>query len=173
MGRLTPDIITCGDWQQPAEDRYRLSREMLGVVLDLAFPLFIVERSPLLIRDLDVLSEISRRAWVGVVFSLSNVDPALKQAFEPRSPGVRCRLQAMEALAQAGIQVGASLMPILPIVGDDERHLDDTIRAIKDHGGSFVMGGGLTMDGVQAERTLAAARRTDPTLALGWQRLYN
>jgi DNA repair photolyase len=173
LGRLTPDIITCGDWQQPAEDRYHLSREMLGVVLDLAFPLFIVERSPLLPRDVDVLGEINRRAWVGVVFSLSNVDPALKQAFEPRSPGVLRRLQAMGALAKAGIQVGASLMPILPAVGDDERHLDDTIRAIKDHGGSFVMAGGLTMDGIQAERTLAAAQRVDPAQAAQWQRLYN
>ena len=173
LSHLPPDIIACGDWQQPAEDRYRLSREMLGVVLELAFPLFIVERSPLLIRDLDILSEINRRAWVSVVFSLSNIDPALKQAFEPRSPGVRRRLQAMEALAQAGIQVGASLMPILPIIGDDDRHLDDTIRAVIDHGGSFLMGGGLTMDGVQAKRTLAVAQRLDPSLAAQWRRMYN
>jgi len=173
LGRLAPDVICCGDWQQPAEGRYRLSRAMLEVVRDFSFPLFIVERSPLLARDLDLLIEINQRAWVGVTFSLSSVDPALKRAFEPHSPGVKRRLQAMEALAQAGILAGASLMPILPHIGDDEQHLDGAIRAIKDHGGSFVMAGGLTMDGAQAERTLTAARQLNPTLAAQWRKLYN
>ena len=85
LPRLDREVIACGDWQQPAEDRHRLSRGMLEVVRDLGFPLFIVERSPLLTRDLGLLVEINQRAWVGVVLSMSNVDPALKQAFEPQS----------------------------------------------------------------------------------------
>jgi DNA repair photolyase len=172
LPKLARDVISVGDWQRPAEDRYRLSRGMLEVVRDLGFPLFIVERSPLLARDLDLLAEINARAWVGVTYSISSVDPALKRAFEPRSPGVRLRLRAMAQLADAGILVGANLMPVLPCVGDDEAHLDDTIRAVKDHGGAFVLGGGLTMDGVQAERSLAAACRLDPELEPRWRKLY-
>jgi DNA repair photolyase len=169
---LAYETISVGDWQQPAESRYRLSRGMLEVVRDLGFPLFIVERSPLLIRDLDLLADINERAWVGVLFSISNVDPALKRAFEPRSPGIKSRLQAMEKLASAGILVGTSMMPIIPVMGDDEKHLEDMIRATKDYGGSCVLSGGLTMDGVQAELTLAAARRFDPTLEAPWRELY-
>ena len=165
--------ISVGDWQQPAEDRYQLSRGMLEVVRDLGFPLFIVERSPLLTRDLDLLVEINRAdPGSGVLFSISSLDPALKRAFEPRSPGVKRRLQAMENWPSAGILVGTSLMPVLPFVGDDEAHLEDLIRATKDHGGSFVLAGGLTMDGVQAERTLAAALRLDPALEPRWRELY-
>ncbi len=173
LPRLEYEVIACGDWQRPAEDRYRLSRGMLEVVHDLGFPLYINERSPLVTRDLDLLVEIDRKAWVGVSFSISSVDPALKRAFEPRSPGVESRLRAMDKIAQAGILVGASLMPVLPFVGDDEQHLDDTIRAIKDHGGSFVLGGGLTMDGVQAGRTLSAACRFDPALEPRLRELYD
>jgi DNA repair photolyase len=172
LPRLQPDVIACGDWQRPAEDRYRLSRGMLEVVRDLGFPLFVVERSPLLTRDLDLLADINRRTWVGVVFSISSTDPVLKRAFEPFSPGVRRRLRAMARLADAGIQVGTAMMPIFPFVGDDERHLDDMVRATKDHGGTFVMSGGLTMDGAQAERTLAAACRLDPELVPRWRELY-
>ena len=172
LPRLDREIITCGDWQQPAEQYYRLSRGMLEVVCDFGFPLFIVERSPLLTRDLDLLVEINQRAWVGVVYSMSNVDPTLKQAFEPHSPGIKRRLQAMERLASAGILVGTSLMPILPLIGDDDRRLEDVVIATREHGGSFVMAGGLTMDGVQAERTLEAARRFDPALEAGWRELY-
>ncbi|MEA3341012.1 MAG: hypothetical protein U9R15_13700, partial [Chloroflexota bacterium] len=167
------ETISVGDWQRPAEDRYTLSRGMLEVVRDLGFPLFIVERSPLLTRDLDLLVEINQRTWVGVLFSISSLDPALKRAFEPRSPGVKLRLRAMEKLASAGILVGVSMMPIFPFVGDDEAHLEDLIRATKEHGGSCVLAGGLTMDGVQAERTLAAARRLDPALEPRWRELYN
>ncbi len=172
LSRLERDVIACGDWQRPAEDRYRLSRAMLEVVRGLGFPLFIVERSPLLTRDLDLLVEINQQAWVGVVFSISSVDPALKRAFEPHSPGVKRRLQAMQQLASAGILVGTSLMPVFPFVGDDEGHLADVVCATRDHGGSFVMGGGLTMDGVQAERTMEAARRFDPGMETRWRELY-
>jgi len=170
---LEREVISVGDWQRPAEDQYRLSRGMLEVVRDASFPLFIIERSPLLARDLDLLAEINERAWVGVLFSISSLDPALKQAFEPRSPGVKRRLEAMEKLANAGIYAGTSMMPVLPFIGDDEKNLEDLVRATKDHGGQCVLAGGLTMDGVQAQRSLAAARRLDPTLEERWRGLYD
>jgi DNA repair photolyase len=173
LPRLAHEVISVGDWQQPAEDHYRLSRGMLEVVCDQGFPLFIIERSPLLTRDLDLLTEINRQTWVGVLFSISNLDPTLKGAFEPRSPGVKRRLEAMSKLAGAGILVGTSIMPIIPCVGDNERHLDDLVRATKDHGGTCVLAGGLTMDGVQADWTLAAARRLDPALETRWRELYH
>ena len=81
LPHLEPQIISVGHWQQPAEDRYKLSRGMLEVVRDLGFPLYINERSPLLTRDLDLLVEINQQSWVGVAFSLSGIDPALKQPF--------------------------------------------------------------------------------------------
>jgi len=173
LSRLKSDVVACGDWQQPAEDRYQLSRQMLEVIYNLGYPLVVIERSPLLTRDLDLLVEINRKSWVGVVLSLSNVDPALKRAFEPRSPGLKRRLKAMETLASANILVGAALIPIIPFAGDYEAHLEDAVVATKEHGGAFVLAGGLTMDGVQAERTLSAVRRFDPELEAHWRRLYN
>jgi DNA repair photolyase len=173
LSQLEVDVISSGDWQQPAEDRYRLSRGMLEVVHEHAFPLFIVERSPLLTRDLDLLTEINRQTWAGVVYSMSNVDGDLKRAFEPRSPGIKRRLQAMAELASAGIQVGTSLMPVMPFVGDDDAHLEDAVLATRDHGGTFVMAGGLTMEGAQAKRTLAAFQNLDPGLESQLRQMYN
>jgi DNA repair photolyase len=173
LSKLEVDVIAAGDWQQPAEDRYRLSRAMLEIVHQLRFPLFIVERSPLLVRDLDLLAEINNQAWVGVVFSISSLDPNLKQTFEPRSPGVYRRLETMQQLAEAGILVGTALMPVIPMLGDKKHLLEDVIRATKDHGGKFVMAGGLTMDGIQAERTLQAAVSYDPGLEEQLRQLYS
>jgi hypothetical protein len=146
---------------------------MLEVVNEFGFPLFIIARSPLLIRDLDLLVEINQRSWVGVLYSISNLNPALKSAFEPRSPGVKRRLHAIAELSSAGIYAGVSMMPIIPFVGDSCAHLEDIVLATKDHGGSCVLGGGLTMDGVQAERTLEAARCLDPELVSRWRKFYN
>jgi hypothetical protein len=64
-------------------------------------------------------------------------------------------------------------MPIFPFVGDNEAHLNDVVRATKDHGGSFVLGAGLSMDGVQAARTLAAGRNLDPAVEPTWREMYN
>jgi len=67
----------------------------------------------------------------------------------------------------------AVLMPVIPFLGDDEVHLEHVVRTTKDHGGSFVLAGGLTMDGIQAERTLEAARRFDPAMESRLRELYN
>ncbi|MHB0878087.1 MAG: hypothetical protein ACYC5O_18795 [Anaerolineae bacterium] len=162
LPRLQPDVVGMDGWQQQAEERYRLARGMLEVVLELGWPLGIIERSPLLLRDLDLLTEIDRKAGVGVALSFSNVDPEVKRAFEPNSPGLRRRLLTMERLAAAGILTGMALMPVIPIVGDSDRQMEDTVVATKDHGGRFVCVGAMTMEGDQARRTLEASRRFRP-----------
>jgi DNA repair photolyase len=172
LSRLPVEVIGCGDWQQPAERVYRLSRRMLEVVLEQRFPLFLVERSPLLSRDLDLLVEIDRRSWVGVVFSISSLDPVLKRAFEPRSPGVRQRFRAMEQLATAGLKAGTALMPVIPVLGDTDEQLEEVVRRTRDHGGAFVMAGPLTMEGDQARRTLAAALSLRSDVEGSWRELY-
>ena len=66
-----------------------------------------------------------------MAYGISSLDPALKRVFEPHSPGTRRRLQAMERLSQAGILVGAALMPVLPLrwlreektVGDNSKEV--------------------------------------------------
>lgn len=81
-------------------------------------------------------------------------------------------MQAMDKLAEAGLTVGTALMPALPFIGDRESELEQVIQATKDHGGTFVLGGGLTMEGVQAERTLEAYREYDPDLVERVRELY-
>ena len=169
---LPKEIISVGDWQQPVESKYQLSREMLKIVLDYQFPLFIIERSPLLLRDIDLLEEINQASWVGVLFSVSCLNPKVKKAFEPYSPGVKRRLKAMERLAGVGITTGLSMMPILPYICDQEVDLESLIIAAKDHGASCVLAGGLTMDGVQADYTLSVVREYDPSLEYKYRSLY-
>jgi hypothetical protein len=108
-----------------------------------------------------------------VAFSFSSLDPTFKQVFEPRSPGFKIRLKAMQTLSCAGILAGTALMPIMPFVGDSEAQIEEIVRATEEHGGSFVMAGGLTMAGIQAQRTLRAVQKIDPELEARWRWLYD
>ncbi|MBI9043822.1 MAG: hypothetical protein JEZ06_05010 [Anaerolineaceae bacterium] len=172
LPRLEKEIISVGDWQLPAEKHYRLSRAMLEVVLEEKFPLFIIERSPYLTQDLDLLVEINEQSWAGVLFSISSLDKDLKLAFEPFSPGVHQRLKAMEQLALKGITVGTAMMPIFPMVGDKKQQIEDLVKATRDHGGICILAGGMTMNGVQAQLTFDAASRFDQGLEARWNVFY-
>lgn len=79
----------------------------------------------------------------------------------------------MSSLASQGILVGVGLIPILPALSDDRAHLEEVIKAAKDHGASFILAGGLSMAGIQAERTLQAAGRLEPNVVSEWRRLYD
>jgi len=170
--KLEKDIIYCGDWQQPAEERYRLSRRMLEIVLEYEFPLLIIERSPLLARDIDLLVDIRERSWVYVLISISSLDPLVKHAFEPRSPGITRRLKLMEKLAARNIPVGVALMPVFPYISDSRDSLREAIRAAKAHGASVILAGTLSMDGAQAERTIRVVQKYWPHLGSKWRDLY-
>ena len=148
LGRSPVDMVFTGDYQ-PAERKFELSRRLLEVCFDLGFPVFVLERSPLVVRDLDLLQAIHERARVVVAFSLIATPESHHytqvSALERLSPSAEKRLAAMERFAAAGITTGTCFMPILPGLCDDDANLEAVVRATADHGGSFVLGGGLTL----------------------------
>ena len=100
------DIITIGDWQ-PIEQKYRLSRAMLAITKELNFPVFINEKSPLIVRDLDLLSKINQESYANVGFSIiTDQDDATRKLFEPKAPSVQSRFEAMAKIADADIMTG-------------------------------------------------------------------
>lgn len=148
LGRSPVDMVFTGDYQ-PVERKFQLSRRMLEVCHELGFPVFVLERSPLVVRDLDMLLGIHERARAVVAFSLIATPEsrhyAQVRALERLSPSAAKRFAAMERFAAAGIPTGTCFMPILPGLCDDDANLEAVVRATVDHGGSFVVAGGLTL----------------------------
>jgi DNA repair photolyase len=142
------DVIFTGDYQ-PLERKFEVSRRMLEVCADLGFPVMILERSPLVLRDLDILQTIHKKAGAVAAFSLiyteSSPRAGILRQMEGLAPPPARRLVAMEKIAASGILTGACVMPILPHLCDDRSNLEDLIRAIADHGGTFVLAGSLTL----------------------------
>jgi DNA repair photolyase len=125
---------TATDPYQPAEGRFRLTRACIVELTRADTPFSIVTRGPLVVRDIDVLQEASARVEVSVYVSVPTLDERVWRTTEPGTAPPRSRLEAVRRLAEAGIDVGVGMAPILPGLSDRPEQLDAVVRAARDAG---------------------------------------
>jgi DNA repair photolyase len=175
LSRAPVGLVGTGDYQ-PAERKFGLSRRMLEVCLELGFPVSVLERSPLVLRDLDLLQAIDDRATACVFFSIVSTPDSANydtvRQLERLAPPPEKRFAAMEQLARAGILTGTCMMPILPGLCDDDANLQYVVKWTAQHGGQFVLAGGLTMADQQREYFLGILDERFPRLADRYRALY-
>jgi DNA repair photolyase len=122
------------DPYQPAEGRYRLTRACLEELAAASNPLSIITRGPMIVRDVDVLSEAARRAEVSVTFSIPTLDEEVWRKTEPSTAHPRQRLRALSRLVDAGIRACVGMAPVLPGISDRPEQLAEVVRAARDAG---------------------------------------
>jgi DNA repair photolyase len=175
LSRLPVDMVFTGDYQ-PVERKFKLSRQMLDVCLELGFPVFVLTRSPLVTRDLDLLQTINQRSKVVVAFSIISTPAAPEylpiSKLEGLSPKADQRYKAMEEIARADILTGTVAMPLLPGLCDNDRNLEFLAKWTAGYGGKFVLAGGLTLADQQKEFYMRFIRRDHPDLIPFYLRLY-
>ena len=108
------------DPYQPVERTLKLTRSVLEVLERFGHPLSIVTKSAGVLRDTDILGRMAKRGLVRVWLSVTTLDPALARKMEPRAAAPRRRLEAVTALAAAGIPVGVLAAPMIPGLNDAE-----------------------------------------------------
>lgn len=123
------------DCYQPIEASYRLTRRLLEVCARHRQPVGVITKSSLVRRDVDVLSDLARRGRLKVAISAAMPDDELGRALEPWASPISRRFEAMRVLADAGIEVGVSLAPIIPGVNDSA--VATLLERARDHGASF------------------------------------
>jgi DNA repair photolyase len=126
------------DPYQPAEGKYRLTRACLEVLRDASNPFSIITRGPMILRDLDVLVEGSRRAAVAVTFSIPTLDEDVWRRTEPSTAHPRQRLRALRELVDAGVKASVGMAPILPGISDRPEQLREVVRAAREAGATGV-----------------------------------
>ena len=99
------------DPYQPLEERYRLTRECLKILVRNGWPVFVQTRSPLVLRDMDILQGAAD-SEVGM--SIATADDGIRKLFEPDAPRTEDRIDALERLHRAGIRTYAMIAPMLP-----------------------------------------------------------
>jgi DNA repair photolyase len=126
------------DPYQPAEGRYRLTRGCIEAFAEAANPFGLITRGPMIVRDLDVLTEAARRAKVSITFSIPTLDEDVWRKTEPSTAHPRQRLRAVKELVDAGIKVGVGMAPILPGISDRPEQLREVVSAARQAGATGV-----------------------------------
>ncbi len=169
------EVVAIGaatDPYQPAEGHFKLTRACLEALRDAANPFSIITRSPMIVRDLDVLVEAGRRADVRVVFSVPTLDTDVWRRTEPSTPPPRRRLEALTRLVEAGIDAGLGMAPILPGISDAPEQLEEVVRAAREAGATSVWANLLYLKPGTREHFLDALARDWPEELDRYERLY-
>jgi DNA repair photolyase len=106
------------DCYQPIERRYRIMRGILELLAECRHPLTITTKSALIERDLDLLGPMAEQNLVKAFISITTLDEKLARRLEPRAASPRRRLDAVRALAAAGVPCGVMVAPVIPALTD-------------------------------------------------------
>jgi DNA repair photolyase len=123
------------DPYQPVERQLGITRRCLEVLAEFRNPVAVVTKNHLVTRDADHLSALAAHDAASVAVSITTLDPELAGRLEPRASSPRRRLAAIEALAAAGVKVGALVAPIIPGLNDHE--IPAILKAVAQAGGHF------------------------------------
>ena len=133
------------DPYMPIEKKVNLTGRALQAIAQFRFPVHIITKSDLVLRDLDVLRDI-KRVYAAVSFTLTTTDDALAKKIEPAASLPSARLRAIESLAANDIYTGVTMMPILPFLEDDEENIRQIVARAADAGASYILASfGMTL----------------------------
>jgi DNA repair photolyase len=161
------------DPYQWVEGRYRLMRGIWEALRDARNPCSILTKSPLVLRDIDLLREIAEVTEVSASFSVPTLDEKPWRASEPHTPHPRARLEAVAELNRAGIPTGILIAPLMPGINDDPRQVAAIVEAARDAGASSIGGIALHMRGEVRDVFMSWLREARPELVARYERLYD
>jgi DNA repair photolyase len=170
--RETVSIGAATDPYQPAEGRFRLTRACLVELAAAWTPFSVITRGPLVVRDVDVLQEASSRAEVVVYFSVPTLDERVWRTTEPGTAPPRSRLEAVRRLAEAGLDVGVGMAPILPGLSDRADQLGAVVRAARAAGARSIWASVLHLRPGTREHFLEALARDWPEEVGRYEQLF-
>ena len=166
-------IGTATDPYQPAERHFEVTRSLLRALrqaegLDVA----ITTKSPLILRDLELLCELDRVHTVTVNMTLTTLDPRRARKLEQRAPEPQARLRAVRRLTASGIATNIYCMPLMPGINDDAENLAPLFSAARDAGAFDVVPSPLFLRPAARDRFLPWLSREFPGLVARYRRLY-
>jgi DNA repair photolyase len=143
------------------EKKYGLTREALKIIAKHKFPLHVITKSDLILRDIDLLREVEKNAIIpadlskkfnrGLIisFSFSTLDDKVGKIFEPGATKPSKRLETLSKMIKEDFYAGVSLMPLIPFISDTKEHLELLFSAFRNAGANYAMPATITLFGDQ------------------------
>src|SRR3954447_10463911 len=161
------------DPYQWVEGRYKLMRGIWEVFRDFRNPCSILTKSPLLLRDLDLLKEIQEVAHVSACLSVPTLDEKAWRATEPHTPNPKARLEAVAELNRNGIPTGVLVAPLMPGINDEPAMVERLVETAMEANATYIGGQTLFLRGAVREIFFAWLRDHRPDLIPRYERLYS
>jgi DNA repair photolyase len=177
LGKVKADesiaLGTATDPYQPAERRYEVTRAILEeFARHRGFELGIVTKSNLIVRDLNVLQQVAQSNKLSVHVTITTLDADLARILEPRAPRPDLRVDAVRALAQAGLRVGISCSPVVPGITDSPKDLEALVRTASESGADYVFANPLFLKPCSAAVFLPFLEQHFPHLVERYRQRY-
>ena len=153
-GNIT--LATVTDAYQPLEEQYGITRACLEALVGYDWPVCILTKSALVLRDLELITELKD---VEVAFTITTMDDEVRRRFEPGSSPIPERLEALHTLRDAGIPTWAFCGPLLPFLSDGEAEINALFGELKRAGVAYVLVDSMKLRSPvwhRVRRTLAA-----------------
>jgi DNA repair photolyase len=163
---------TATDPYQPIEGHYKLTRRAIELLARARTPVGLVTKGPMVVRDRDVLLELSRAAECTVCMSVPTVDDEAWRTLEPGTAHPLQRLRAVRELVDAGINAGVLMAPIVPGFSSARSKVERTIKAVADHGARFLGYNVMHLEDGTRAHFMAFVEREFPALRPPLERLY-
>jgi DNA repair photolyase len=160
------------DPYQWVEGRYKLMRGIWETLRDAANPCSILTKSPLVLRDLDLLKQIGERTQVSACLSVPTLEEKAWRATEPHTPHPRARLEAVAELNRAGIPTGILIAPLMPGINDAPEHVERIVELATEAGATYIGGQTLFLRGSVRGIFFDWLREHRPELLERYEALY-
>ncbi|HEY6615598.1 MAG TPA: radical SAM protein [Vicinamibacterales bacterium] len=173
--RWTNDLVALGtatDCYQPIEGFYKLTRGVLEAFCDFSTPTGVVTKGPMVVRDKDVLLDLSAKTDVTVCISVPCVDEDVWRALEPGTAPPLQRLRAVKELVDSGVRAGVLMSPIVPGISSKPALIERTVKAIADHGARFIGSNVMHLEEGTRDHFMRWLAEEYPHLIDGYHRLY-
>jgi DNA repair photolyase len=165
-------VGTATDPYQPIEGHYKLTRRCLEVLARGRTPIGLITKGPMIVRDCDVLMDVTRAAGCRVCMSVPSVDEEAWRILEPGTAHPLQRLRAVRQLVDAGIHAGVLMAPIVPGFSSSREKLERTVKSIADHGACFVGCNVMYLQDGTRSHFMAFLEREFPAMVPRYERLY-
>jgi len=163
---------TATDPYQPIEGHYKLTRRSIEALLAARNPVGIVTKGPMIVRDADLLADLSAVASCTVYLSVPTVDEDAWRVLEPGTAHPLQRLRAVRTLRDAGINAGVLMAPVVPGFTTQASKLDATIKAIADHGAAFMGANVMYLKEGTRDHFMGFLAKEFPQMVQNYERLY-
>ncbi|VVB61931.1 Radical SAM superfamily protein [uncultured archaeon] len=170
--KWTVNLSTVTYPYQPAERQFKITQDVLKVFLKHHNALMVTTKSDLILRDIEILSEIAQTGFLNVVLTIPLSDEELQKNIEPKAPSFQKRIDVLNKIHKAGITVGVTAIPLFPQITDGEKDVEKLVKIFAENGADYVIIDLLNFREETRNRIMPFIKEQYPTLVSNYEELY-